>query len=152
MLHLRFIIQLQLISKSHLVYSQSSVRHNDSKVYFFLFLIWMCTFHTNNRTFKTRIMTVDQCSLDCCFGVFISTLCKYLSDKLYHYTYYDFFSELDQQLYHFLSLIVYMSVVQATANLNILYNRCRLRCQETLKSSHLKSVIFSSAYYPDLFW
>ena len=92
-LDLRFIILLQLISKLHLVYSQSSVHHNDSKVsfFFFLFLIWMCTFQTDNRTFKIKIMTVDQCSPDCCSGVLIQTLSKYLSEKLYHYTYHDFF-------------------------------------------------------------
>ena len=49
----------------------------------------MHTFRTDNKTFKIRLMTVDQCSLDCCSGVFISTLGKYLSDKLYHYTNYD---------------------------------------------------------------
>ena len=80
-LHLRFIILLQLISKLHLVYSQSSVRHNDSKVSFFSFLIWMHTFQIDNRTFKIRIMTVDQCSRDCCSEVLISPLSKYLSDK-----------------------------------------------------------------------
>ena len=51
----------------------------------------MRTFQTDNRTFKIRIMTVDQCSLDCCSGVLISTLSKYLSEKLYHYTNHDFF-------------------------------------------------------------
>ena len=76
------------------MYSQSSVRHNDSKVSFFSFLIWIRTFQTNNRTFKIRIMAVDQCSLDCCSGVFFSTLSKYLSDKLYYYTNYDFFFRL----------------------------------------------------------
>ena len=91
MLHLRFIILLQLISKLHLVYSQSSVHHNDSKVSFLSFLIWMHTFQTNNRTFKIRITTVDQCSLDCCSGVLISTSNKYLSEKLCHYTNHDFF-------------------------------------------------------------
>ena len=49
----------------------------------------MCTFQTDNRT-----MIVDQCLLDCCSGVFISTLSKYLSDKLYCYTNYDFFFRL----------------------------------------------------------
>ena len=42
-------------------------------------------------------MSVDQCSLDCCFGNSISTLSKYLSDKLYYYYYYtdyDFFFRL----------------------------------------------------------
>ena len=78
------------------MYSQSSVRHNDSKVsFFFSFLIRMRTFQTDNKTFKIRIMAVDQCSLDCCFGVFISTLNKYLSDKLYHYNNYDFFLDYD---------------------------------------------------------
>ena len=51
----------------------------------------MRTFQTENRTFIIGIMTVDQWSLDCCSGVFISTLSKYFSDKLYHYTSYDFF-------------------------------------------------------------
>ena len=55
----------------------------------------MRTFQTENKTFETRIMTVDQCSLDCCSGVFISTLSKYLSDKLYHYTNYDLFLGYD---------------------------------------------------------
>ena len=55
----------------------------------------MRTFQTGNRTFKIRIMTVDQCSLDCYSEVFISTLSKYLSDKLYHYTNYDFFADYD---------------------------------------------------------
>ena len=54
----------------------------------------MRTFQADNRKFKIRIMSVDQCSLDCCFGVFISTLSKYLSDKLYYYTNYDFFFRL----------------------------------------------------------
>ena len=31
------------------------------------------------------------CSLDCCSGVLISALTKYLSEKLYHYTNHDFF-------------------------------------------------------------
>ena len=61
------------------------------KFHFFSFLIWMRTFQTDNRTFKIRITTVDQCSLDCCSGVLISTLSKYLSEKLYHYTNHDFF-------------------------------------------------------------
>ena len=51
----------------------------------------MHTFQTDNRTFKKRITTIDQCSLDCCSGVLISTLSKYLSEKLYHYTNHDFF-------------------------------------------------------------
>ena len=49
----------------------------------------MRTFPTDNRTFKIRIMTEDQFSLDCCSGVLLSTLSKYLSEKLYHYTNYD---------------------------------------------------------------
>ena len=61
------------------------------KFHFFSFLIWMRTFQTDNRTFKIRITTVDQCSLDCCSGVLISTLSKYLSEKLYHYTNHNFF-------------------------------------------------------------
>ena len=65
------------------------------KFLFFLFLIWMRTFQTDNRTFKITIMSVDQCSLDCCSGVFISTLSKYLSDKLYYYTSYAFFLDYD---------------------------------------------------------
>ena len=51
----------------------------------------MRTFQTDNRTFKIRITTVDQCSLACCSGVLISTLSKYLSEKLYHYTNHDLF-------------------------------------------------------------
>ena len=59
-----------------------------------LLLIWMCTFQTDNRIFKIRIISVDQCSRDCCSGVFISTLSKYMLDKLYYYTNYDFFLRL----------------------------------------------------------
>ena len=56
----------------------------------------MCTLQTGNRTFIIGIMTVDQCSLDnYCSGVFISTLSKYLLDKPYHYTNYDFFLDYD---------------------------------------------------------
>ena len=55
----------------------------------------MRTFQTDYRTFKIRIMAVDHCSLDCYSGVFISTLSKYLSDKLYHYTHYNFFLDYD---------------------------------------------------------
>ena len=51
----------------------------------------MRTFQTNNRTFKIRIMIVDQCSLDCCSGVFIFMLSKYLSDKLIIIPTTDFF-------------------------------------------------------------
>ena len=91
-LHHRFIIPLWLISKLHLVYAQSSVHLNNSNVQFLSFLIWMRTFQTDNRTFIVGIMKIDQCSLHCCSGVFISTLSKYLSDKLYHYTNYDCFS------------------------------------------------------------
>ena len=105
MLHLRFIILLQLISKLHLVYSQSSVHHNDSKVSFLSFLIWMHTFQTNNRTFKIRITTVDQCSHDCCSGVLISTLSKYLSETLYHYTNHEFFFRI--QLVAILLFVTY---------------------------------------------
>ena len=54
----------------------------------------MRNFQTDNRIFKKRIMPVDQCSLDYCSGVVISTLSKYLSDKLYCYTSYDFFFRL----------------------------------------------------------
>ena len=54
----------------------------------------MRTFQIDNRTFEIRIMTVDQCSVDCCSGVFISTLGKCLWDELYHYTNYDFFFRL----------------------------------------------------------
>ena len=50
----------------------------------------MHTFQTDNRTFKIRITTLDQCSLDCCSEVVISTLSKYSSEKLYHYTNCDF--------------------------------------------------------------
>ena len=61
------------------------------KFHFFLsFLIYMRTFQTDNRTFKIRIMTIDQCSLNCCSGV-ILTLSQYLSEKLYHYTNHDLF-------------------------------------------------------------
>ena len=51
----------------------------------------MRTFQTDNRTFKTRMTTVDQSSLNCCSGGLISTLSKYLSEKLYHFTIHDFF-------------------------------------------------------------
>ena len=51
----------------------------------------MCTFQTDNRTFKIRTTTVDQCSLGCCSGVLISKLSKYLSEKIYHYTNHDIF-------------------------------------------------------------
>ena len=51
----------------------------------------MRTFQIDNRTFKIRITTVDQCSLDCCPGVLISTLSKYFLEKLYHYTNHDSF-------------------------------------------------------------
>ena len=61
------------------------------KFHFFSFLIWMHTYQTDNRTFKIWITTVDQCSLHCCSGVLISTLSKYLSEKLYHYTNHNFF-------------------------------------------------------------
>ena len=50
----------------------------------------MRTFQTDNGTFKIRIMTIDQCSLDCCPGV-ISTLSQYLSEKIYHHTNHDLF-------------------------------------------------------------
>ena len=51
----------------------------------------MRTLQTDNRTFVVGMMKVDQWSLHCCSGVFISTLSKYLSDKIYHYTNYDYF-------------------------------------------------------------
>ena len=38
----------------------------------------MRTFQTNNRAFIIEIMTTDHCSQDCCSGVIISTLSKYL--------------------------------------------------------------------------
>ena len=51
----------------------------------------MRTSQTDNRAFKIRITTVDQCLLDSCSGVSISTLSKYLSEKLYLYTSHDLF-------------------------------------------------------------
>ena len=46
----------------------------------------MCKFQTDNITFIIGIMTVDQYSLGCCSSALTSTLSKYLSDKLCHYT------------------------------------------------------------------
>ena len=54
----------------------------------------MCTFYTDNRTYILEKVTTDESSLDCCSGVFISTLTKNLLDKLYQYTNYDFFFRL----------------------------------------------------------
>ena len=118
-------VDTKLISKLQLVYSQSSVRHNDTKFHFFSFLIWMCTFQTDNRTFKIRITTVDQFSLDCCSGVLISTLSKYLSEKLYHYTNHDFFQNTISCFITFCHLL-YTCQYFRRPRIFILYIRCRL--------------------------
>ena len=75
----------------------------------------MRTFRTNNRTFIIGIMTAGQFTHECCSGVIILTLSKYLSDRRYHYTNYDF-CRLQLVAIYFLSLIVYVSVVQIAVN------------------------------------
>ena len=71
-------------------------------------------------------MSVDQCSLDCCFGVFIPTLSKYLSDKPYYYTNYDFFFRL--QLVAILIFVTYCIHVSSSGGResSFFYNRCWL--------------------------
>ena len=86
----------------------------------------MRTFQTENKTFETRIMTVDQCSLESCSGVFISTLSKYLSDKLYHYTNYDLFFRL--RLVAMSLFVTYCIHVSSSGGResSFFINRCRL--------------------------
>ena len=68
------------------------MRHNDSEVLHFFVSIMEAHFpKTDNRTFLIRIMKAGQCSYDCYCGVIISTLNKYLLDRLYHYTNYNLF-------------------------------------------------------------
>ena len=72
---------------------------------------------TDNKTFIVGIMTVKQCSYDCCLRAFISTWSKYLSDGLYHNTNYDFFYRLPLVAISILSLPANMSLVTATTDL-----------------------------------
>ena len=69
----------------------------------------MRTFQTENRIFKIRITTVDQYSLDCCSGVSISTLSKYLPKKLYHYTNHDFFENTISSYITFVTYCIHVN-------------------------------------------